>query len=278
MVGDQDHAGGSPAELTALTALTAGLRAGYDAAAADWDDGPGRMYTMLARALVASAPRPVSGGRVLDLGTGAGAAARAALAAGARQVVGADLSLGMLRVAGPSWPRVAADAVALPFRDHSFDLVMAAFSLNHLADLQAGLAEARRVGAGLVASVFAAGWSHPARDAVDDAVRGFGYDPPAWYVTLMPRPGSPTGDQQALAERATAAGFGHVRVHTAAVRTDLESAAELASWRLGLAQFAPFMRSLDAPDRAEVQQAAERAVAAAGGGPLVVSMTVLSAR
>jgi hypothetical protein len=38
------------------------------------------------------------------------------------------------------------------------------------------------------------------------------------------------------------------------------------------------MRSLDAPDRAEVQRAAERAVAAAGGGPLVVSMTVLSAR
>ena len=271
MVGDQDHAGGSAAELTA------GLRAGYDAAAADWGDGPGRMYTLLARALVASAPRPVSGGRVLDLGTGAGAAARAALAAGARQVVGADLSLGMLRLAGPAWPRVAADAVALPFRDRSFDLVVAAFSLNHLADRQAGLAEARRVGAGLVASVFAPGWSHPAKDAVDDTVRGFGYDPPAWYVTLMPG-GSPAGDQQALAERATAAGFGHVRVHTATVRTDLESAAELASWRLGLAQFAPFMRSLEAPDRAEVQRAAERAVAAAGGGPLVVSMTVLSAR
>ena len=120
--------------------------------------------------------------------------------------------------------------------------------------------------------MFAPGWSHPARDAVDEALRGFGYDPPTWYVTLMPGAGSPTADQQALAEQAAAAGFGHVRVHTATVRTDLESAAELASWRLGLAQFAPFMRSLDTGDRAEVQRAAERAVAAAGGGPLVVSM------
>jgi SAM-dependent methyltransferase len=275
MVGDEDHSGGSAAELTA------GLRAGYDAAAAEWDDGPGRMYALLARVLIASAPRPLADGRVLDLGTGAGAAARAALAAGARQVVRADLSVGMLRVAGrepPTGPRVAADAVALPFRDHSFDLVVAAFSLNHLADLQAGLAEARRVGGGLVASVFAPGWTHPAKDAVDRALRGFGYYPPTWYVTLMPGAGSPTGDQQALAERAAAAGFGHVRVHTATVRTDLESAAELASWRLGLAQFAPFMRSLDTGDRAAVQCAAERAVAAAGGGPLVVSMTVLAAR
>jgi hypothetical protein len=156
--------------------------------------------------------------------------------------------------------------------------VVAAFSLNHLADPQAGLAEARRVGGGLVASVFAPGWTHPAKDAVDDALRGFGYNPPAWYVTLMPGAGSPTGDRQVLAERATAAGFGHVRVHTATVRTGLESAAELASWRLGLAQFAPFMRSLEDGDRAEVQRAAERAVAAAGGGPLVVSMTVLAAR
>src|ERR1700691_3794706 len=99
MVGDEDHAGGGAAELTG------GLRAGYDAAAAEWDDGPGRMYALLARVLVASAPRPLSGGRVLDVGSGAGAAARAALAAGARQGVGADLSVGMLRLAGAGLAR-----------------------------------------------------------------------------------------------------------------------------------------------------------------------------
>ena len=82
MVGDELGPGGGPAELTAaeLTAaeltsagltsagltgaelaaagLASGLRAGYDAAAQDWADGPGPMYAPLARALVAAAPVP----------------------------------------------------------------------------------------------------------------------------------------------------------------------------------------------------------------------------
>ena len=66
-----------------------------------------------------------------------------------------------------------------------------------------------------------------------------------------------------------------MRVHTTAVPTGLATPAELVSWRLGMAHFAPFMRSLDAPGRNEVRRAAERAVA--GTGPLVVSMVVLAA-
>jgi ubiquinone/menaquinone biosynthesis C-methylase UbiE len=159
MVGDELRQGGSIAELTA------GMRAGYDAAAEAWADGPGQMYTQLARVLVASAPMPLAGRRVLDLGAGAGVAGQAALAAGARQVVGVDLSLGMLRRGGAAGRPVAADAVALPFRDGSFDLVVAAFCLNHLGNLAAGLAEARRVGAAIAASMFAPGWTHPAKDA-----------------------------------------------------------------------------------------------------------------
>jgi hypothetical protein len=56
------------------------MRAGYDAAAEAWADGPGQMYTQLARVLVASAPMPLAGRRVLDLGAGAGVAGQAALA------------------------------------------------------------------------------------------------------------------------------------------------------------------------------------------------------
>ncbi len=81
MVGGTGRAGGPAA------GLTAGVRAGYDAAAAGWAEGPGRMYTPLARALVAAAPVPLSGRRVLDLGAGTSVAGRAALAAGARRVV-----------------------------------------------------------------------------------------------------------------------------------------------------------------------------------------------
>ena len=296
MVGDELGPGGGPAELTAaesltaagltaagltaagLTAagLTAGVRAGYDAAAEDWADGPGPMYAQLARVLVAAAPVPIVGRLVLDLGAGAGVAGRAALAAGARQVVAVDLSEGMLRRGGGGYP-VAADAIALPFRDGSFDLVVAAFCLNHLGSLAAGLAEARRVGAAIAASMFAPGWTHPAKDAVDDAVRSFGYRPPAWHTSLQP--GSRASDPKELARCAAAAGFTRVEARTMAVPTGLATPAGLVSWRLGMAHVAPFMRSLDAPGRAAVRRAAEQAVAAAAGPmmPLVVSMVVLTA-
>ncbi len=291
MVADAGPGRGRAAELTA------DLRAGYDAAAQDWADGPGLMYVRLARALVAAAPVPLPGCRVLDLGAGAGVAGQAALAAGARQVVGADLSVAMLR-RGPSQPPaaqapsaqppsaqppsaqppgtqvpVAADATALPFRDQSFGLVLAAFCLNHLVSLAAGLSEARRVGAAIAASTFTPGWTHPAKDAVDAALRSVGYRPPAWYAAL--RPGSRASDPAELAEGAAAAGFTRVRVRAMDVPTGLAAPAELVSWRLGMAHYAPFMRSLDPPRRAEVRRTAERAVA--GTGPLVVSMTVLTA-
>ncbi len=277
MVGDEVGTSGSPVELNTAE-LTAGVRAGYDAAAQDWADGPGPMYAQLARVLVAAAPVPLAGRLVLDLGAGAGVAGRAALAAGARRVVAVDLSEGMLRCG--AWGRpVAADAVALPFRDGSFDLVLAAFCLNHLGSLAAGLAEARRVGGALAASMFAPGWTHPAKDAVDDAVRSFGYRPPAWHTTLAP--GSRGSDLEVLARCARAAGFTRVQAHITTVPTGLATPAELVSWRLGMAHVAPFMRSLDAPGRAAVRRAAEQAVAAAAGAgpavPLIVSMVMLTA-
>jgi hypothetical protein len=208
-------------------------------------------------------------------------AGQAALAAGARRVVAVDLSEGMLRRAawgyGAGGHPVAADAVALPFRDGCFDLVVAAFCLNHLGSLAAGLAEARRVGAAIAASMFAPGWTHPAKQAVDDVVRSFGYRPPAWHTILAP--GSRASDPQVLARCAAAAGFTSVQARTTAVPVRLATAAELASWRLGMPHIAPFMRSLDEPRRATVRRAAVQAVAATSGRqlPLVVSMVVLTA-
>jgi SAM-dependent methyltransferase len=94
MVGEPGAQGGRSAELTPA------VRASNDAAAGGWASGPGPMYTRLAEALIAAAPVPLAGRRVLDLGAGAGAAGRAALAAGAAQVVAADLATGMLRATG----------------------------------------------------------------------------------------------------------------------------------------------------------------------------------
>ena len=267
--------GGEGGQRGAAAGLTTDLRTAYDAAAGEWASGPEQMYAQLARALVAAAPVPLAGRRVLDLGAGTGVAGRAALAAGARQVVAADPAVGMLRRGGAALHPVAADAAALPFRDGGFDLVVAAFSLSHLARLSAGLEEARRVGRALAASAFAPGWSHPAKAAVDAALRSAGYRPPAWYVRFKRDTEPQAGDPARLAEHAGAAGFRHVRLRTATVATGLAAPAQLASWRLGMAHVAPFVNSLGEPDRAALRCAAERAVA--GTGPLVVSMTILTA-
>jgi demethylmenaquinone methyltransferase/2-methoxy-6-polyprenyl-1,4-benzoquinol methylase len=100
------------------------------------------------RRLTARAVGAVAGQRVLDLAAGTGTSSRTFTAGGAR-CVGCDFSLGMLRV-GARRPAarvalVAGDALALPFRDESFDAVTISFGLRNLADPGAGLAEMLRV-------------------------------------------------------------------------------------------------------------------------------------
>ena len=100
------------------------------------------------RRVVARAVGAAPGERVLDLAAGTGTSSRAFTGAGAR-CVACDFSLGMLR-AGARKPRirvsfVAGDALAIPFRDQSFDAVTISFGLRNLADPDAGLAEMLRV-------------------------------------------------------------------------------------------------------------------------------------
>lgn len=268
MVGDTGDPGGGPA------ALTAGLRAGYASAAGRWSAGPERVYAPLATALVGAAACPVAGRRVLDLGAGIGTAGRAAIAAGARQVVAADIAMPMLLRCPPPVRPVAADAIALPFRPGSFDLVVAAFCLNHLVSLAAGLAEVRRVGRAIAASAFAPGWTHPAKVAVEAVLSGFGYQAPAWYVSF--KSGTEASDPALLAARAAEAGFTGVRVRTIVVPTGVSTPSALASWRLGMAHIAPFVSSLDPLSRDRLRR--EAAAAAAGCEPLTVPMLVLTAR
>jgi SAM-dependent methyltransferase len=256
--------------------LTSGLRAGYAAAAGWWAAGPERVYAPLAAALVGASAAPVAGARVLDLGAGTGVAGRAALAAGARHVVAADVAAPMLRLCAPPLRPVAASATALPFRSGSFDLVVAAFVLSHLPNLAAGLAEVRRVGLGLAASAFMSGWTHPAKAAIDAVLSEFGYRPPPWYAAFKHGTEALAGDPAQLAASARAAGFTGVRVQTITVRTGVTAPQEIVSWRLGMAHTAPFVQSLDPPARARIRRNALAAVA--GCPPLTVPMLVLTSR
>ena len=92
-------------------------------------------------------------GPLLDLATGTADLALAAKRLDpARMVIGVDFSLGMLAQArrkldarGVRVGLAAADALALPFADGAFASVVSAFLLRNLVDLEAGLAEMRRV-------------------------------------------------------------------------------------------------------------------------------------
>jgi ubiquinone/menaquinone biosynthesis C-methylase UbiE len=274
MVGNHGGAGAADARLASS------MRTAYDAAASGWDGGPGRMYADLATALIESAGVPLAGRRVLDLGAGTGAAGTAALLAGAALVVAADVAPAMLRRGPAGLHPVVADAAALPLRAGSFDLAVAAFSLGHLDSIPAGLAEARRVAAALAASAFAPGWTHPAKQAVDDVLTAFGYQVPGWYRTFKAETEPRAADASLLAEAASAAGFARVGVRTVTVPTTLTTPAELTCWRLGMAHVAPFLAGLSPARRDRLTEAAEAAVSRAvpaEGGPLEVPMLVLTA-
>lgn len=84
--------------------------------------------------------------RVLDLGTGVGWLLPQIARRWRRAlVVGADRASGMIGLAPRTFPRVVADAAALPFDGGSFDAVVMAFMLFHVPDPPRALREVRRV-------------------------------------------------------------------------------------------------------------------------------------
>ncbi len=124
----------------------------FDRAAPDYDRisqamsfGQGRRYRR--EALMRSGLRP--GFRVLDVATGTGLVAAAALEAGvdSRDIVGLDPSRGMLAENRRRHPVsvVAGRGESLPFADQSFDFVVMGYALRHVADLGQLFAEFHRV-------------------------------------------------------------------------------------------------------------------------------------
>lgn len=90
---------------------------------------------------------------VLDLATGTGDLLLEELISGAVKSVGADLSLGMLRLARPKFEREGhkdarvcqGDAERLPFGDARFDGASIAFGIRNVLDRAQGVREMRRV-------------------------------------------------------------------------------------------------------------------------------------
>lgn len=121
----------------------------YDEVAETYERVHAPHMALPARDLVALADPPV-GGRLLDVGTGTGVGVRAAREAVGPTglAVGIDMSLGMLstgRRARPDLALAAAVAVDLPFRDGTFDTVIANFVVSHFRSYKTALADMKRV-------------------------------------------------------------------------------------------------------------------------------------
>jgi len=159
------------------------------------------------------------GERVLDLAAGT-AVSTVSLARSGAWCVAADFSLGMLRAgADRAVPKVAADALALPFADAAFDAVTISFGLRNVADPDAALAELARVtrpGGRLVVCEF----SHPVvapfravylrylMGALPAVARRVSSNPDAYVYLAESIQAWP--DQRALAERIAEAGWAKV--------------------------------------------------------------------
>ncbi len=101
-------------------------------------------------------------GRALDAGTGTGRYLPLLASAGARFVVGIDMSLAMLEQRCGGEPCVCGDACRLPFGDATFDLVCASLMLGDVEDVGSWVREAARVlapGGRLVYSDFHPSWA-----------------------------------------------------------------------------------------------------------------------
>lgn len=86
-------------------------------------------------------------GTVLDVGAGEGQVARMATEAGLRVTAldpaWAQVSVGQGRAGGVAW--LQGSAMTLPFADASFDAAVACLVFEHIADLDAAIAEVSRV-------------------------------------------------------------------------------------------------------------------------------------
>jgi ubiquinone/menaquinone biosynthesis C-methylase UbiE len=119
----------------------------YDKVAAEYDKDQAFYDEIDLKPFTQALPRELAGLKVLDAGGGTGRWA-ARLAKRDAKVTLADPAPAMVKLARKKDARietVAAPVEALPFPDASFDIVLCAFVLGYVADLEAALAELTRV-------------------------------------------------------------------------------------------------------------------------------------
>jgi ubiquinone/menaquinone biosynthesis C-methylase UbiE len=198
------------------------------------------------------------GERALDVACGTGVVARVAAErlGAAGHVAALDINAGMLAVAR-SRPAVSGapiewqegTALALPFPDAAFDVVLCQLGLQFFPDRGAALAQMRRVlapGGRLALSVFGPIEHNPATHALADALdRHLG--PGASAAKRTEHALADTGALRALVERA---GFAGVAIDTASKQVRFASGADYVRIQLAATPLASVIAGVE-PERRE---------------------------
>lgn len=202
-----------------------------------------------------------SGDRVLDVACGTGVVARVAVTrvGGDGRVVALDVNTGMLEVAratqsvtdGVSIEWVEGSALALPFADGEFGIVLCQLGLQFFEDPLAALREMRRVmaeGGRVGASVYTSIDRNPAAHALSDALdRHLGQG-----ASLAKRSEHSLANSGELSELCTAAGFVGLRIETVRRTVRFASPEEWVRIQLVATPLASRLRERERSERDDV--------------------------
>lgn len=231
---------------------------GWSRRAGSYDRLMGRVTDRVAGALV-DAASVGAGDRVLDVATGTGAVAAAAVARGA-EVTGVDISEEMLEVARKRVPAgrfLPADAEELPLDEGPFDAAIAGFLINHLPDPERAVAAWTRAlvsGGRLTLSL----WNPPEENRlfglIDDALADTEGDD-----SVPPGPDPYRfSDEQALSELLRGAGLREPQIEAMRFSQPVRSVDDLWQGLLGgSVRSAARVAAQPNPERRRVREALE---------------------
>ena len=212
----------------------------------------------LAKRVAAAAPRDV-----LEIAAGTGVLTRAIAASlpAVTRIIATDLNAPMLDQAAKrlvdariEWRQ--ADALALPFPDKSFDLVVCQFGAMFFPDKVQGYKEARRVlrsGGHFMFNVWDRISENEFADVVTQALAAvFPGDPPR-FMARVPH-GYHDGDQ--IRQELSAAGFSEISIDAVDERSKAPSPRDVA---IAYCQGTPLRNEIEARDAARLEQATAKA-------------------